>query len=458
MNYKLLICLLFAFLIRIVFLSSIPGFHVDEAILGQMSYNILNGEKFYFYGMNKYTGATIQYLRVPFMFLFGANIFGVRFVNVLFGVGTVYLAYLIFSSLFNSEYGLRAAWIFAVIPWHVIWSRIAWEITVFPFFILLILYFILCKNSWKYHFFAWIICGIALFTHVIFIAFLIPLALYVFFKQKKYSLCTLVVFLVMLYFFFVNTQQALPANNLNFFDYLIILPKLIISFFKHFDGSVLYLRTTGLINLFVVPFVSLSFLGSFFYYKKNKHQTFTWLMIASFLIITYFINTAALRYHLIPLTFTSLVLCYFFFYSKKIFFQIFVILSISYVSINFYYTFYTTGGSNTMFELVNFNETSTHFISLTPMLECVNKLSPKQIIVPDDHLFKTLKKPFIPDWWIVAKEATEENGVLVTYSYSFDSFPQNIISALFTEPCNLKNFRVLVPKKSGNLKHLKFVE
>ncbi|MBU0570240.1 glycosyltransferase family 39 protein, partial [Patescibacteria group bacterium] len=161
----LFIILLVATFLRLWKLGSIPS-HLtpDEASLGYNAYSILKtGRDEYgkflpiiFKSFGDYKPGFYIYLTVPFVAIFGLTEFAVRLPGALAGVVAVWLIYKIvkilsfrFTSLQNdnetrklengNKHSLRqgqwkleilTAFLLAVSPWHIHFSRGAWEVNV----------------------------------------------------------------------------------------------------------------------------------------------------------------------------------------------------------------------------------------------------------------------------------------------------------------------------------------
>jgi len=74
------------------------------------------------------------YSTIPFVFLFGLTEFSVRLASVFYGVLAIIAVYFLGQSAKNHRLGLAAALFLAISPWHIHFSRIAFEITPFVFF------------------------------------------------------------------------------------------------------------------------------------------------------------------------------------------------------------------------------------------------------------------------------------------------------------------------------------
>jgi len=135
---KLMAVLLLAAALRLWSLASVPP-HLtpDEAALGYNAYSILKTGRdehgqflpIIFKSFGDYKPGLFIYLTIPFVAIFGLSEFAVRFPSALAGIVAVWLIYLIVRKLFASRrsLALMAAFLLAVSPWHIHFSRGAWE-------------------------------------------------------------------------------------------------------------------------------------------------------------------------------------------------------------------------------------------------------------------------------------------------------------------------------------------
>lgn len=114
-----------------------PSLTADEAALGYNAFSIFksgrdeHGELFpiIFKSFGDWKPGLYVYLTVPFVALFGLNEFSVRLVGALSGIVAVYLIYLLTKKLYGSDkMGLGVSFVLATLPWHIHFSRGAWEI------------------------------------------------------------------------------------------------------------------------------------------------------------------------------------------------------------------------------------------------------------------------------------------------------------------------------------------
>lgn len=133
--------------LRIYNLSeSPPSLNWDEAALGYNAYSLsLTGKDEYgaelplfLRSFDEYKSAIAAYLMIPAIKYFGLNEFGVRIVAVILSAASIFLIYLLTAEVFKKELiGFLAAFMFAIEPWSVHYSRTYQEAAVANFFFLL---------------------------------------------------------------------------------------------------------------------------------------------------------------------------------------------------------------------------------------------------------------------------------------------------------------------------------
>lgn len=126
------------------FYSQPFGIWYDEAEAGLQARRMLL-DPYYrpvFYPPINITGHLLAIYAVALAWL-GDNIYSMRLVSVLFGLGGVLAAYLFGRELRGPRFGLALAFLIAIARWHVNFSRIAMTGVDAPFFEFLSLYFLL---------------------------------------------------------------------------------------------------------------------------------------------------------------------------------------------------------------------------------------------------------------------------------------------------------------------------
>lgn len=155
---------LLGFILRTVFLDvAPPGFNADEAALGYNAYSLIKTGKdewgasfpLIFKSFSDYKPGLYVYLAIPFVALLGLNEFSVRLPSILLGSFSIVLIYLLSKELFRKEtIALASAFLLSISPWHLHFSRGAWESNLGTFFILLAVYTFV--KSLKNNSFLWI--------------------------------------------------------------------------------------------------------------------------------------------------------------------------------------------------------------------------------------------------------------------------------------------------------------
>lgn len=149
----LLLIIVFAFLLRVYLVGNVPlSPDWDEVALGYNAYSILQtGRDEYgkflpvvLQSFDDYKPALYAYLVIPFVHFLGLTVAAVRLPSVVFGTLTVLLTYFFVRSLLYEKevrlgkilfnVPLLTAFLLAISPWHVQFSRIGFEANVALFF------------------------------------------------------------------------------------------------------------------------------------------------------------------------------------------------------------------------------------------------------------------------------------------------------------------------------------
>jgi hypothetical protein len=145
-----------ALIIRFSKLSEIPhGFFCDEAALGFNAYKILTTGKdengitlpFYILSFGDYRNPVSIYAMIPAITILGLNEFSVRATPAFLGSITVIFLFLFLKEVFwksppiiQTITSLGSALFLAISPWHIQFSRVGFEVTFQPFFLILSLF------------------------------------------------------------------------------------------------------------------------------------------------------------------------------------------------------------------------------------------------------------------------------------------------------------------------------
>ncbi|MEK7513906.1 MAG: hypothetical protein AAB580_03370, partial [Patescibacteria group bacterium] len=191
----LIIIVLLAAILRFYKLGQVPsGFVNDEAAIGYNAYSLLKTGKdefnvswpviFRSFGEGKLP--VYIYLTIPSVAVFGLNEFSVRFPSALFGVLTV---------LVVSRWSLLAALVLATLPWHIHFSRAAFEANLALFFLTFGTWTWLAKKFW----WSLISFTLAIFTYNAALIFMPLWVVYLFFRDKHKIILFIFLALILLF-------------------------------------------------------------------------------------------------------------------------------------------------------------------------------------------------------------------------------------------------------------------
>lgn len=336
------IILLIGIVLRVYSLGVIPGsLNWDEVSWGYNSYSIAEtgmdeyGEKLplSFKAFGDYKQPVYIYLDSVFVKVLGLNPIGVRAVSAVFGSLSILLVYFMVRELFlrrseGKKIAILTAFLFAISPWSIQFSRIAYEANVGLFFIILgVFIFLKGLNSQKYlllfsSVIPFTIAGFSyhslkIFTPLFFIFLLIYSFRYI--KVKKILGFLLLSYLLLNLFWILDLRTTSRGRSVTFFlqpskilepsmrdlaydkeqnDYLgmlihdrrvVYLNKYAQNYLTHFDPSYLFIRGdnprhhapgVGLLYLVSLPFI---ILGIYFFARHRITESiivFVWLLLA----------------------------------------------------------------------------------------------------------------------------------------------------------------------------------
>lgn len=315
----------------------------DEAALGYNAYSIMKtgrdeyGELFpiILRSFDDYKPALYAYLAIPFIKTLGLNIFAVRLPSVIFGILSVIATYFLIYELFKKRsLALTASFLLAISPWHLQFSRIAFESNVgLALNIFAILFFLKGLKKPLLMVFSVLFFGLSLHVYQsekVFVP-IIALVLLTLFRReimalpKKYlvlSFLTVVLLVTPIILYITTNQQALlRARGVSFFadqtpflartadrlnqdtkmgdilglvldnrriTYLIGVTS---GYISHFDINWLFISgdqvrhhapDMGLLYLWELPFLLVGIYSLLFgkFEKKTKIVIFFWFLIA----------------------------------------------------------------------------------------------------------------------------------------------------------------------------------
>ncbi len=156
-------CIILAFILRFYSLGKFPlALDWDEAALGYNAYSILKtGRDEYGYflpiqfrSFGDYKPPLYVYLLAPIVKIFGLTESAVRFPSVLVGFLTIIISFILFKRLFPNighTFLLLFFFLFAISPWHIQFSRVAFEANVGLFWFILGAYFLVNFKSNRFY-------------------------------------------------------------------------------------------------------------------------------------------------------------------------------------------------------------------------------------------------------------------------------------------------------------------
>lgn len=150
-----------------LYLHRVPGLMGDEASEGQNVYELLDREGITIMGERSYIGPLIDYVRVPFVAAFGYTALALRIPMFLASLATFAMAANVFRRWFGDHVGLFPLVLVAFSLPYLTHQRLAWAITLFPFFFFLTIW--LSQRNWRYKW-LWVglAAGLGLHTHIMF--------------------------------------------------------------------------------------------------------------------------------------------------------------------------------------------------------------------------------------------------------------------------------------------------
>lgn len=176
LNKLLLLIILLASLLRLWKLSSVPvSLFGDELDVGYHAYSILKTGKDYsgnfmplhFQSLAEWRTPLYLYSAVPTVAIFGISALGVRLPAAIFGILGVWGLYLFTKKVAeNEKLALVSAFVLAISPWHIQYSRGGFEVTMLITFLLFGLYFFF--RSLQDNRFLWVSVAFLVFTPLIY--------------------------------------------------------------------------------------------------------------------------------------------------------------------------------------------------------------------------------------------------------------------------------------------------
>jgi len=217
-----LICAL-SFILRIYLLDKIPNsISGDEAAFGYNAYSILKtgrdefGYKYplYFRSFDDYKNPLFGYALIPFIAVLDLTEWSIRFPSVISGMAVVLLFFLITRKLSgDTKLSLTVAFLAAISPWLIQYSRVAIEVELAIFLTLFGLFlFLKGKEKTIYYIFSAVVWGLAFYAYYsskVWILLFVPYLLLIGRKIDRYLTLGIVLFVIMVlpYFYLLKTTN-----------------------------------------------------------------------------------------------------------------------------------------------------------------------------------------------------------------------------------------------------------
>ncbi|MBU1129882.1 glycosyltransferase family 39 protein [Patescibacteria group bacterium] len=154
-NKKILIIpiLILATLLRFYNISNLPSLNPDEAAIGYNAYSLLQTGKdehgiswpLHFKSFGDFKPGGYFYLTLPFIKILGLTPLAIRLPNLILSILSIYFLYkLILLLTKNQSFSLLSSLVLTLSPWHIHFSRGAWESCTTLSFIIIGTYYYFC--------------------------------------------------------------------------------------------------------------------------------------------------------------------------------------------------------------------------------------------------------------------------------------------------------------------------
>lgn len=167
--YKSHIVLFIVFIaLNSAYLTTIPGLMGDEAHEGENVYHMLDRKKIEILGERSYIGAAIDYVRIPFVAVFGYTALALRSLTLIASlVFFVLSAYLLIKYLGNNE-SVIPLMLLTFSPIYLTQQRLGWAVILLPLFAVAMIW--LLQTSWRHKYLlAGLVAGLGLANHLLFL-------------------------------------------------------------------------------------------------------------------------------------------------------------------------------------------------------------------------------------------------------------------------------------------------
>lgn len=215
-KFIITVILLLAFILRFYKLGEVPiSLEWDEVAIGYDAFSILKTGRdqfgqllpLAFRSLDDWKPPIYEYVTVPAVAVFGLNEFSVRFPSALFGALTVLMTFFLAKILFSPAVGLVSAFLLAISPWHLQFSRATFEVNLSVFItVSAVTFFIAGIKKPKLFILSAVLFGLDLFSYhsTRVITPLLLLGLFIFYSKILPSRKIVISFLVIYALFFIS--------------------------------------------------------------------------------------------------------------------------------------------------------------------------------------------------------------------------------------------------------------
>ncbi|XTZ10285.1 MAG: ArnT family glycosyltransferase [cyanobacterium endosymbiont of Rhopalodia yunnanensis] len=304
--FYLLGIVILGFLLRVMFLGTIPnGFFPDEASNAYDAYSIIHtlrdqyGEFLpaYFKSANDYREGLYIYLIVPFIKVFGLNVFGARMTSAVIGTLTILVLYYLTKEIFSRRVALFAALLLAISPWHIHFSRITFRAILFPLlFCTALLIFLRSLKTPKLIPISGLSFAISIYTFYsarVFVPLFMMGSVIIYrqylIKHKNQTILALILFTILFipqFIYQLSPQGMARANEVGL---LTNIPKIVGHYFSYFSSDYLFFKgdpiprhtidNTGELYIFEIVTLILGIAGLIKNKVKHKQILILWLFL-----------------------------------------------------------------------------------------------------------------------------------------------------------------------------------
>jgi len=287
--------------------DTIPGVHFDEARNANEAKNIIGGAISPLTHQGNYGGNFAYYFIVlEFLISNRYDVFSLRFLVILTNaLAPIFIYFAI------REYSTRAAYLSAltlsILPFHVVFSRVAWpDFTLIPFFFSISMFFFIKhieskKIKYLYFFLFFFFMGAG--NKLVFIVYLPSFFLYLLLHDKNIINMRNIIILILLSLIGLfplllhNLSNEMPIlNDIKRRDVLQLreaYPNFCKSLAGVLDGSIAFLRIGGKENSYYAIINPIIFLFSLFYISKRRYRVFAFIFFAYLIFTPFFLTFTA---------------------------------------------------------------------------------------------------------------------------------------------------------------------